>query len=112
MKREEQAGFARELKDDGIEDVHLDAEEMSLVWRSYSDTIDLLLDTGNVSNLVPEDQGDVVQDIHNERTALMGVGRARELATETGEAGVFGKSRILPGSGAICILQCRCGSKF
>ena len=34
------------------------------------------------------------------------------LATETGEAGVFGKSRIVPGSGAICISQRQFGSKF
>ena len=110
--RAEQARFARELKDDGIEDAHLDAEEMSLVCRCDSGTIDLLLDTGTVSNLVPEDQRDVVQDIRNERTALMGVGGARVLATETGEAGVFGKSRIVPGSGAICISQRQFGSKF
>ena len=97
--------FARELRDDGIEDAHLDAEEMSLVCRCDSGTIDLLLDTSTVSNLVPEEQRDVVQDIRSERTALMGVGGARVLATETGEAGVFGKSRIVPGSGAICISQ-------
>ena len=81
-----------------------------------SGTIDQLLDTGTVSNLVPEDRRDVVQDIRNVvqdmRTALMGVGGARVLATETGEAGVFGKSRIVPGSGAICISQRQFGSKF
>ena len=62
--------------------------------------------------MVPEDQRDVVQDIRNERTSLLGVGGARVLATETGEAGVFGKSRIVPGSGAICISQRQFGSKF
>ena len=95
--RVEQARFARELKDDGIE------EEMKLVCRCDSGTIDLLLDTGTVSNLMPEDQRDVVQDIRNERTALMGVGGARVL---------FGKSRIAPGSGAICISQRQFGRKF
>ena len=97
----EQARFARELDTNGFDNAHLDAEEMSLVCRCDSGTIDLLLDTGTVSNLVPEDQRDVVQDIRNERTALLGVGGARVLATETGEAGVFGRSRIVPGSGAI-----------
>ena len=58
-----------------------------------ADVIRALSTYGTVSNLVPEDQRDVVQDIRNERTALMGVGGARVLATETGEAGVFGKSR-------------------
>ena len=110
--RAEQARFARELDMDGIDNAHLDAEEMSLVCRCDSGTIDLLLDTGTVSNLVPEDRRDVVQDIRNEHTSLLGVGGARVLATETGEAGVFGKSRIVPGSGAICISQRQFGDKF
>ena len=46
--------------------------------------IDLLLDTGTVSNLVPEDQHAVVQDIRNETASLVGVGGARVLASETG----------------------------
>ena len=33
-------------------------------------------------------------------------------ATETGQAGVFGKSRIVPGAGAICISQRQFGDKF
>ena len=78
---------------------------MSLVCKCSHDVIDLLLDTGTVSNLVPEEHRDVVQDIRNERASLLGVGGARVTATETGEAGVFGKSRIVPGTGAICISQ-------
>ena len=85
---------------------------MSVVCRCGSGTIDLLLDTGTVSNLVPEDQRDVVQDIRSERAALLGVGGARVMATETGEAGVLGKSRIVTGSGAICISQRQFGDKF
>ena len=54
----------------------------------------------------------MVQDIRNEHTSLLGVGGARVLATETGEAGVFGKSRIVPGSGAICISQRQFGDKL
>ena len=110
--RAEQARFARELDYDGIENAHLDTKEMSLVCQRDSGTIDLLVDTGTVSILVPEDQRDVVQDIPNERSFLLRVGGARVLATETGEAGIFGKSRIVPGSGAICISQRRFGSKF
>ena len=95
-----------------MEDAHLDAEELSLVCRCKGDTIDLLLYTGTVSNLVPEDSRSVVQDIRHERTALVGVGGARVMATETGEAGVFGRSRIVPGTGAICVSQRRFGDKF
>ena len=63
----EQARFARELDTDGIDNAHLDAKEKSLVCRwCDSGTIDLLLDTGTVSNLVLEDQRDVVQDIRSE----------------------------------------------
>ena len=77
-----------------------------------ADEIDLLLDTGTVSNLVPEDSRDVVHNIRNERAALIGVGGARVTATETGQAGVFGISRIVPGGGAICISQRQFGDKF
>ena len=34
------------------------------------------------------------------------------LATETGEAGVFGESRIIPGAWAICISQLQFGDRF
>ena len=61
---------------------------------------------------MPEDQQEVLQDIRCERTVLLGIGGARVMATETGEAGVFGKSRIVPGSGAICISQRQFGDKF
>ena len=62
--------------------------------------------------LVPEDQREVVQDIRSELAALLGVGGARVMATETGEAGVLGKSRIVPGSGAICISLRQFGDEF
>ena len=54
----------------------------------------------------------MVHNIRNETTSLIGVGGARVTATETGQAGVFGKSRIVPGSGAICISQRQFGDKF
>ena len=44
----EQARFARELDIDGVDNAHLDAEEMSLLCRCDSGTIDLLLDMGTV----------------------------------------------------------------
>ena len=46
--RPEQARYSREIDDTGVEDAHLDAEELSLVCRCKGDTIDLLLDTGIV----------------------------------------------------------------
>ena len=63
----------------------LDTEEFGLVCKCEGDTIDLLLDTGTVSNLVPEDRRDVVHNIPNETTSLIGVGGARVTATETGQ---------------------------
>ena len=69
----------------------LDSEEFGLVCKCEGDTIDLLLDTGTVSNLVPEDQRGVVQNIRSENTSLIGVGGARVMARETGQAGVFWK---------------------
>ena len=86
--------------------------EFGLVCKCGGDEIDLLLDMGTASNLVPEDQREVVHDIRSERTALIGVGGVHVTATETGQAGVFGKSRIVPGSGAICISQRQFGDKF
>ena len=44
---------------------------MSMVCQCDSGTVDLPLDPSNVSNLVPEDQRQVVQDIRSERTALL-----------------------------------------
>ena len=96
----------------GVIDAGLGDEVFGLICKSEGNTIDLPLDTGTVSNLVPEDQRGVVQNIHNEKTSLIGVGGARVLATETGQAGVFGKSRIVPGTGAICISQRQFGDKF
>ena len=43
--------------------------------------------------------------IKNETTSLIGVGGARVTATETGQAGEFGKSKIVPGAGATFISQ-------
>ena len=83
-----------------------------LVCKCEGDVIDLLLDTGTVSNLVPEGQRGLVHDVRSEPTSLIGVGGARVMATETGQAGVFGKSRIVPGAGAICISQRQFGDKF
>ena len=108
----EQARLSRELNMDQFHTAHLSAEELSLVCRCGTPTIDLLLDTGTVSNLVPQDSRDVVHDLRNEAATLLGVGGARVMATETGEAGVFGKSRIVPGSGAICISQLQFGNRF
>ena len=71
-----------------------------------------MLDTGTVSNLVPEVSRGVVEDIRSESASLIGVGGARVLATETGQAGGFGKSRIVLGSGAICVSQKQFGDKF
>ena len=84
-----------------VVEVGLDSEEFGLVCKCEGDTIDLLLDTGTVSNLVPEGQREVVHNIKNETTSLIGVGGARVTATETGQAGAFGKSRIVPGAGAL-----------
>ena len=96
----------------GVIDAGQGDEEFGLICKCEGNTIDLLLDTGTVSNLVPEDQRGVVQNIQNEKTSLIGVGGARVLATETGQAGVFGKSRIVPGTGAICISPSQFGDKF
>ena len=61
----------------GVIDAGLGNEEFGLICKSEGNTIDLLLDTGTVSNLVPEDQRGVVQNIYNEKTSLIGVGGAR-----------------------------------
>ena len=50
-----------------------------------------------VSNIVPEDRRDLVQDIRDEHISLIGVGEAR--VVETGEAGVFGRDP------QACVLQ-------
>ena len=101
-----------ELDTSSVVDAGLASEEFGLVCKCGGDEIDLLLDTGTVSKLVPEDSRDVVHNIRKERAALIGVGGARVTATETGQAGVFGKSRIVPGGGAICISQRQFGDKF
>ena len=93
-------------------DTGLDSEEFGLVCKCGGNTIDLLLDTITVSNLVPEDQRGMVQNIRSENTSLIGVEGARVMAREAGQAGVFGKSRIVPGTGAICISQRQFGGNF
>ena len=110
--KSEQAKVAKEIETNGVVDAGLDSEEFGLVCKCEGDIIDLILDTGTVSNLVPEGQRGVVYNIRNETTSLIGVGGARVTATETGQAGVFGKSRIVPGAGAICISQRQFGDKF
>ncbi len=94
--KSEQAKVAREIDTTEVVEAGLDSEEFGLVCQYEGDVIDLLLDTGTVSNLVPEGQRGVVHDVRNEPTSLIGVGGARVMATETGQAGVFGKSRIVP----------------
>ena len=101
----EQSRVALEINTENIIDAGLADEEFSLICKCEDDVIDLLLDTGTVSNIVPEDRRDLVQDIRDEHTSLIGVGGARVTTRETGEAGVFGRSRIVPGTGAICISQ-------
>ena len=48
----------------GVVEAGLDSEEFGLVCKCEGDYIDLLLDTGTVSNLVPEGQREVVHIIH------------------------------------------------
>ena len=57
FSRASKARFPRELDFDGMNNAHLDIKEMSMVCRCDSGIIDLvlLLDTGTVSNLMPED---------------------------------------------------------
>ena len=52
----EQAKVAREINTTGVVDAGLDSDEFGLVCKCEGDIIDLLLDTGTVSNLVPEGQ--------------------------------------------------------
>ena len=72
----EQARFAQEIEVAEVREAGLDAEELSLKCLCESAEIDLLLDTGTVSNLVPEDRREVIQEIKPERAALLGVGGA------------------------------------
>ena len=81
----------------GVVEAGLDTEEFGLVCKCEGDTVDRLLNRGSVSNLVSEDRRDVVHNIRNETTYLIGV---------------FGRSRIVSGSGAICISQRQFGEKF
>ena len=54
--KSEQAKVAREIETNGVVEAGLDSEEFGLVCKCKDDTIDLILDTGTVSNLVPEGQ--------------------------------------------------------
>ena len=110
--RGEAAKLSMEFDTTDFTNAELCSKEFSLICRGGAKTIDLILDTGTVSNLVPEDQRDLVQNLHAEDTALMGVGGTRVLARETGETGVFGKTRIVPGTGAICVSQRQFGRDF
>ena len=75
--KSEQAKVAKEIETNGVVEAGLDSEEFGLVCKYEGDIIDLILDTGTVSNLVPEGQRGVVYNIRNETTSLIGVGGAR-----------------------------------
>ena len=53
-EKHEQARVAKELDMTGVIDAGLGDEEFGLICKCEGNTIDLLLDTGTVSNLVPE----------------------------------------------------------
>ena len=82
----EQSRVALEINTENIIDAGLADEEFSLICKCEDDVIDLLLETGTVSNIVPEDRRDLVQDIRDEQTSLIEVGGAHVTARETGEA--------------------------
>ena len=80
----DQARVARELDTSRVVYAGLASEECGLVCKCWGHEIDLLLDTGTVSNLGIEDQREVGYDIRSKRAALVGVGGARVTMTETG----------------------------
>ena len=86
--KSEQTKVAREIDTTEVE-AGSDSEAFGLVCKCEGDTIDLLHDTGTVSNLVPEGKRGMVHNIRNETTSLIGVGGARVMATKTGQAGVL-----------------------
>ena len=65
--------MARELDETLVEDARLGTEEMNMICRCGGDMIDLLLDTGTVSNLVPEESRSVLSDVKKEKASLLGV---------------------------------------
>ena len=69
----------------------LSVKEFSLLGYNKYKAIDLILDTGTVSNLVPEDSKELLKNNHTEDVTLVGVGGAQVTASETGNTGVFGK---------------------
>ena len=93
-------------------EAQLSVKEFSLIGYNNYKAIDLILDTGTVSNLVPEDSKELLKNIHTEDVTLIGVGGAQVTASETGSTGVFGKARIVPGTGAICVSQRQFGRDF
>ena len=90
--------MAQDIDMTGVVEAGLDTEDFGLVCKCEGDTVDRLLNRGSVSNLVSEDRRDVVHNIRNETTSLIGVGGARVTATETGQAGrlrqVENRSRV------------------
>ena len=109
---EESAKFSMELDESKFTEAQLSVKEFSLIGYNKHKVIDLILDTGTVSNLVPEDSRDLLKDIHTEDVTLVGVGGAQVNANETGSTGIFGKARIVPGTGAICISQRQFSNNF
>ena len=100
------------MDESNFTNAQLGAREFSLIAYNKDKLIDLILDTGTVSNLVPEDSRDLLKNIHSEEVTLIGVGGAQVAANETGTTGIFGKARIVPGTGAICVSQRQFGNDF
>ena len=109
---EESAKFSMELDESKFTEAQLSAKEFSLIGYNKHTVIDLILDTGTVSNLVPEESRELLKNIHTEDVTLVGVGGAQVIANETGSTGIFGKARIVPGTGAICVSQRQFGNDF
>ena len=101
-----------ELDESKFTEAQLSVKEFSLIGYNKHKVIDLILDTGTVSNLVPEDSRELLKNIHTEDVTLVGVGGAQVTANETGSTGIFGKARIVPGTGAICVSQRQFGNDF
>ena len=101
-----------ELDESKFTEAQLSAKEFSLIGYNKHTVIDLILDTGTVSNLVPEESRELLKNIHTEDVTLVGVGGAQVIANETGSTGIFGKARIVPGTGAICVSQRQFGNDF
>ena len=105
-------GGAEEIRFKKANALNLTIKEQSLVTGESSSLIDLVYDTGTSSNLVPEHCRQLVDDIKHEDVKLLGVGGATVMTSEAGRAGVFGRARIVPGNGPICISQAQSGKFF